>query len=48
MKQYIVLIATVALGAFIFRLIMGPGEDSVLSMLERVFGAEIERRMGAA
>ncbi|MDR1028353.1 MAG: hypothetical protein LBL63_02920 [Clostridiales Family XIII bacterium] len=46
MKQYIVLISTIALGVFIFRLIMGPEDDAVLPMLERFFRSEIERGAG--
>ncbi|MDR1953733.1 MAG: hypothetical protein LBQ21_04560 [Clostridiales Family XIII bacterium] len=41
MKQYIVLIGMIVLGIFLFRLIIGSGEDSMLATLEGFFRAEI-------
>jgi C4-dicarboxylate transporter len=47
MKQYIILIGMIALGIFIFRLIMGSGDASVMATLEGFFRSEIERSAGA-
>jgi hypothetical protein len=35
MKQYIVLIALIALGVFLYGLIAGPGDDSLTSISGR-------------
>jgi hypothetical protein len=45
-KQYIVLIGMIALGIFLFQLIAGSGDDSMLSTLEGFFRSEIERNAG--
>ena len=44
MKQFIVLCGTVALGVFLFRLIAGPEDGSVLGVLEQVWRNEIALR----
>lgn len=46
MKQLIVMAATIALGMFIFQLIAGDTEDSVLSVLKSVWEQEIAIRSG--
>ncbi len=44
MKQFIVLIATVILGLFLFDLIAGPGDDSVYSSVRSLWINEIGQR----
>ncbi|MDR2770545.1 MAG: hypothetical protein LBB57_00745 [Clostridiales Family XIII bacterium] len=44
MKQFIVLIATVALGLAIYGMIAGPGEHSMLSAVKGVWTDEIDLR----
>jgi hypothetical protein len=44
MKQFIVLIAMLALGLAIYGMIAGPDEDSVLSTMKGVWADEIELR----
>ncbi|MDR0356884.1 MAG: hypothetical protein LBH63_00685 [Clostridiales Family XIII bacterium] len=46
MKQYIVLIAMIALGVFLFRLIMGPDDGALMPTMEGFFRSEIERHGG--
>ena len=43
MKQYMVMISLIALGIFIFRLILGPGDGSLLNAIGDVFREEIDR-----
>ena len=43
MKQYIVLMSLILLGVFIFKLILGSGDGSILSAIGEVFRGEIER-----
>jgi hypothetical protein len=43
-KQFIVLIATVALGLAIYGMIAGPGEDSMFSAVKEIWADEIELR----
>ena len=43
MKQYMVMVSLIALGVFIFRLVVGPGDDSVLNAIGDIFRSEIDR-----
>ena len=43
MKQYMVLVSLIALGVFIFNLVAGQGDDSILNALGDFFRGEIER-----
>jgi len=47
MKQFIVMCAMIMLGVYIYGLIAGNGEDSLINALERFFRYEINAR-GAA
>ena len=47
MKQFIVMSAMIMLGIFIFNLIAGNGDDSLLSELGVFFRNEINARAGA-
>ncbi len=47
MKQIIIMVATVALGIAIFRLIAGGDENSVISVMKGVWEQEIEMRTGS-
>ena len=44
MKEMIIMMAMVILGIFIFNLIAGSGDDSVLNVLADFFRREIEAR----
>lgn len=44
MKQLIVMVATVMLGVFLFNLICGPQQTSVLSTVKTVWNYEIDAR----
>jgi len=44
MKQFIIMSAMIMLGVFIFNLIAGSGDDSLLSVLEKLFRQEIAAR----
>ncbi len=44
MKQLIVMAAMIALGLFIYGVIAGPGEDSLMASLSDVWRAGIEVR----
>ena len=44
MKDFIVLIASVLLGVFIFNIIMGSGNDSIISLLIPALVGEVNRR----
>ncbi|MDR2356212.1 MAG: hypothetical protein LBE16_08470 [Clostridiales Family XIII bacterium] len=44
MKQFIVLIAMLALGLAIYSMIAGPGEHSMLSTVKGIWADEIELR----
>jgi len=46
MKQFIIMSAMILLGIFIFNLIAGDGDDSLLSAIERFFRHEIKTRAG--
>lgn len=43
MKQYIILSSLILLGVFISGLIIGPGDDSILSSIADSFRDEIDR-----
>ena len=47
MKQFIVMSAMIALGVFIYNLIAGGGDSSIMSTLETSFRSQIELRPGA-
>lgn len=42
MKQIMVFCALTALGVFLFNLILGPQDDSILTAISSVFRAQIE------
>ncbi|MDX9888014.1 MAG: hypothetical protein RBS51_01995 [Anaerovoracaceae bacterium] len=44
MKQFIVLVAMIALGVFIYGIIAGPGENTIESCLERSWEDSIRIR----
>lgn len=44
MKQFIVLSGMILLGVFIYQLILGPGEDSFISLLGRFWKEGLESR----
>jgi hypothetical protein len=44
MKQFIVLIAMMALGLAMYGMIAGPGEDSMLSSVKGIWADEIDLR----
>lgn len=44
MKQFIVLCSTVLLGITIFNMIMGPSEDSIISIVKEVWWQGIQIR----
>ena len=44
MKQMIVMAATVALGVFLFRLIAGGQDDSLLGILQQAWQSELAVR----
>jgi hypothetical protein len=44
MKQFIILVAMLALGLAIYNMIAGPGEDSILSAMRGVWADEIDLR----
>lgn len=44
MKQLIVLVAMIALGVFIYGIIVGPGENTIESGLERSWEESIKLR----
>lgn len=44
MKQMIVLAATVALGVYLFRLIAGEQDDSLLGILQQAWQSELAVR----
>ena len=44
MKQFIIMSAMIMLGIFIYNLIAGSGEDSIINALERFFRQEIITR----
>ena len=46
MKEFIIMSAMIALGIFIFNMIAGSGDDSVLTALSNFFRSEIEARAG--
>jgi len=46
MKQFIVLAAMTMLGVFIYNMIAGDGEDSLINLLEGLFRQEIKVRGG--
>ncbi len=46
MKQAIIMVAMVALGVTIFKLIAGGGEGTVISVIKDVWEHEIEMRTG--
>lgn len=47
MKQFIVLTAMIALGLFLFQLILGPGDNSVLGIVKRLFEFSLTGSDGA-
>ena len=47
MKQFIVMSAMIVLGIFIYNLIAGDSDNSILSALEVSFRNQIESRAGA-
>ena len=47
MKQFIVMSAMIVLGIFIYNLIAGDGENSILSAIEASFRNQIASRAGA-
>ena len=44
MKQFIVLCSTIMLGMAIYNMIMGPGDDSVMSTVSEVWQQGIQVR----
>lgn len=44
MKQFIVMMATIALGVVLYQLIAGEGPDSMVSALSEVWKQEIQSR----
>jgi hypothetical protein len=44
MKQFIVLVAMLALGLAIYGMIAGPGDDSMLSAVKDLWADEIDLR----
>jgi len=44
MKQFIIMSAMIMLGVFIFNLIAGSGEDSLINVLAGLFRQEINAR----
>ena len=46
MKEFIVLSAMIMLGIFIYNMIAGSGDDSLLTALSNFFRSEIESRAG--
>ena len=44
MKEFIIMTAMVMLGVFIFNLIAGSGDDSIINALEKMFRHEIAAR----
>lgn len=44
MKQLIIMVATVLLGLFLYNLICGPQQGSVMSAVRSVWSSEIEAR----
>ena len=46
MKEFIVMSAMIMLGIFIFNMIAGSGDDSILTALSNFFRSEVETRAG--
>jgi hypothetical protein len=46
MKEFIVMSAMIGLGIFIFNMIAGGGDDSLLTALSNFFQSEIEAKAG--
>jgi len=46
MKEFIIMSAMVMLGVFIYNLIAGNGDDSIINILESFFRQEIKARAG--
>lgn len=44
MKQMIVLISTIVLGVFIYQLVAGPGDDSIMSGLSALWQSGLDQR----
>lgn len=44
MKQFIVLFSTIMLGVFIFNLIMGDSDDTILSTVQNLWEGELAMR----
>ncbi|MDR1571629.1 MAG: hypothetical protein LBS32_03805 [Clostridiales Family XIII bacterium] len=44
MKQFIVLVSMTLLGVFIYGLIAGPGDDSMLASVKSAWSQEIDMR----
>ncbi len=44
MKQFIVLVAMIALGVFIYGIIVGPGDNTIESFLEKSWQDSINMR----
>jgi hypothetical protein len=44
MKQFIVLVAMLALGLSIYSMVAGPDDDSMLSSVKGIWAGEIELR----
>ena len=46
MKELIIMSAMIMLGIFLYNLIAGDGQDSLMNALARFFRSEIESRAG--
>jgi len=46
MKEFIIMSAMITLGVFIYNMIAGSGDDSILNALSNFFKSEIEARSG--
>ncbi|MBR0130308.1 MAG: hypothetical protein IJM08_03285 [Firmicutes bacterium] len=44
MKQLIILVSTIILGIFIFRMVAGPEDGSIYSSVKRLWQSEIQVR----
>jgi hypothetical protein len=44
MKQLIIMSSTIVLGVFVYSLILGTGDDSLVNVLSEVWSGSVERR----